>query len=208
LTTIVNYCAAYSKAASGIFLYETVRLLKVVLNGNTRSITWQLFAINVIIVLMDVGLLALEYKDQIVLEQTFKGAIYSVKLKLEFAILGKLVTVIGTTRDKHRSDTIDRTEDFVDSARTVSGYTHASPTRTTSRPCRPREELSKDVSSEHIDTIDEGLPDRKKDNRHTAIERQDEHSLSAPLRARPSTDPGRSNSEDAYVDFIRQITRA
>jgi hypothetical protein len=169
---------------------------------------WQLFAINVIIVLMDVGLLALEYKDQIVLEQTFKGAIYSVKLKLEFAILGKLVTVIGTTRDRHLSDTIDRTEDFVDIARTVSGYTHASPTGTTSRPCRPREELSKDVSSEHIDTIDEGLPDRKKANRHAAIERQVEHSLSAPLRARSTTDPGRSNSEDAYVDFIRQITRA
>jgi hypothetical protein len=168
----------------------------------------QLFAINVIIVLMGVGLLALEYKDLRVLEQTFKGAIYSVKLKLEFAILGKLVTVIGTTRDKHLSDTIDRTEEFVDSARTVSDFSHASPTRTTSRPCQPREKLSKNVSSEHIDTIDEGFPDRKKPNQHTAIEPQDEHIFPARLRARSPTDPGCSNSEDTYAGFIRQITRA
>jgi hypothetical protein len=233
LTTIINYGATYSKAAvtftavyvvvekvqmtcfctqefiiSGVYLYETVRLLKVVSNGNTRSIMWQLFVINVIIVLMDVGLLALEYRDQRALEQTFKAAIYSVKLKLEFAILGKLVSVIGTTRDKHLSDAIDRMEDIVDSARTASDVTHASPTKTTSGPYWPREELNKEVSSEYIETIAEGSPDRKKVNRHTVNERPEEHSLSAPLRARSSTDPGRSNSEDTYADFIQQISRA
>jgi hypothetical protein len=142
----------------GIYLYETVLLLKVVLNENTRSIIWQLFAINFIIVLMGVGLLALEYKDLRVLEQTFKGAIYSVKLKLEFAVLGKLVTVIGTTRDKHLSDTIDRTEDFVDSARTVSDFSHASPTRTTSRPCQPREKLSKTFQASTLTPLMKAFP--------------------------------------------------
>lgn len=51
------------KRISGIYLSETARSLKVVSNGNTRSLMWQLFVINATINLIDVGLLALEYKD-------------------------------------------------------------------------------------------------------------------------------------------------
>ncbi|KAF2807374.1 uncharacterized protein BDZ99DRAFT_392792 [Mytilinidion resinicola] len=60
-------------------------------SGSTRRIMYQLFSINVIIIALDIGLLVVEYMNLHVMEQTFKGVTYSVKLKLEFAILSKLV---------------------------------------------------------------------------------------------------------------------
>ena len=76
---------------SGIYMREVVRYLKVVTHENTRRTIWELGVINVIIVALDVALLTLEYLNLTVLEQTFKGLAYSFKLKMEFAILGKLV---------------------------------------------------------------------------------------------------------------------
>lgn len=68
----------------------------------TSRIMWQLFSINVLIVVMDVALLVIEYQDRHVFQQALKGVIYSVKLKMEFAILSKLVAL--TSRDGGSSD--------------------------------------------------------------------------------------------------------
>lgn len=46
---------------------------------------------------MDVALLVIEYSGRHVFSQALKGVVYSVKLKMEFAILSKLVAL--TTRD-------------------------------------------------------------------------------------------------------------
>ena len=43
---------------------------------------------------MDVGLLVVEYLNFYVVEATLKGVIYSVKLKLEFSVLGRLTDFI------------------------------------------------------------------------------------------------------------------
>lgn len=43
---------------------------------------------------MDLALLGLEYASYYAVQITLKGAIYSLKLKLEFAVLGRLVDVI------------------------------------------------------------------------------------------------------------------
>ncbi|KAK5214075.1 hypothetical protein LTR41_000267 [Exophiala xenobiotica] len=81
---------------SGLYVYETVRLLKFVHMGTqTRRTMWQLFTINVIIVLLDIGLLAVEYKNLLNYERTFKSVVYTIKLKLEFAILNKLIQIVG-----------------------------------------------------------------------------------------------------------------
>lgn len=45
-----------------------------------------------ILVALDIGLLVIEYLNLSVFEITFKGVVYSVKLKMELAILGKLVS--------------------------------------------------------------------------------------------------------------------
>lgn len=55
----------------------------------------QLILINIIIVIMDLGLLGLVSASLYILETLVKGIVYSIKLKLEFAILGKLVKFVG-----------------------------------------------------------------------------------------------------------------
>lgn len=98
---------------SGIYLYETTKLLKIMKKSNTRRTVLELFAINVFIIALDVGLLVIEYLDLIVYEQTFKGVIYSIKLKLEFAILGKLVKIVRNGRHVLANVSEDK-PDFID----------------------------------------------------------------------------------------------
>lgn len=57
----------------------------------------QLILINVVIIVMDLGLLGLECASLYILETLLKGVIYSIKLKLEFAILSKLVKFVGSS---------------------------------------------------------------------------------------------------------------
>jgi hypothetical protein len=79
---------------SGIYLWECVKFLKTDKQGKSRKILYELFYINMIIILMDLSLLGLEYANLYILEIVIKGVVYSVKLKLEFAILGKLVQYV------------------------------------------------------------------------------------------------------------------
>lgn len=67
----------------------------------------QLILINVIIVIMDLGLLGLVSASLYILETLVKGIVYSIKLKLEFAILGKLVKFVGASSASANGD-IDR----------------------------------------------------------------------------------------------------
>jgi hypothetical protein len=111
---------------SGLYLYETARFLRArrILEGRNgsasegsrrgsegrhkaneerqraRKTMRGLFAINVLIILMDIGLLALECKDEYILQIVIKGLVYGIKLKLEFAILGRLV---GLATEKSRT---------------------------------------------------------------------------------------------------------
>ena len=78
---------------SGLYMWKTAQLLRILATTDARRTMWQLFMINLIIVVMDVGLLAVEYLNLRIYEQVFKGVIYSVKVKLEYAILGKLVQI-------------------------------------------------------------------------------------------------------------------
>ncbi len=140
LTTVFQYCQAYGGdqaqfdhalfymekiqmtvfcvqefIISGIYLWKTVDLLKLVSRKGTRKVMWELFTINAIIILMDIALLALEYKGLRSLERAFKSVIYSVKLKMEFAVLGKLVNLVQSS-----TRTLSATLGDVDSFRTPS----------------------------------------------------------------------------------------
>lgn len=83
---------------SGIYLWKTVQLLRMIQREGTRRVMWELFAINVVIILMDIALLAMEYKKLRAMERAFKSVIYSVKLKLEFAVLGRLVDLVQSSQ--------------------------------------------------------------------------------------------------------------
>lgn len=50
------------------------------------------------IIILDLGLLGLEAASLYILETLIKGVIYSIKLKLEFAILGKLVNFVARSK--------------------------------------------------------------------------------------------------------------
>ena len=133
---------------SSIYIIETARILRHSLQPGTRKIMQQLILINAIILVMDLALLSLEAASLYILETLLKGIIYSIKLKLEFAILGKLVKFVGGSKssvdarngsvafvgmggdgDKEKSTGLDQDTDineFVDLSRVRTDHTHAS----------------------------------------------------------------------------------
>jgi hypothetical protein len=89
---------------STIYIVETIRILRTSVQENTRRLMYQLMAINVLIIIMDLGLLGLECASLYILETTTKPVFYSIKLKLEFAILGRLVEFVdGPRQNSHRA---------------------------------------------------------------------------------------------------------
>ena len=115
---------------SALYISETIRMLRLDPDRGKRKIMYQLVAINLIIILMDIGLLVVEYMDYYIMETMIKGVVYSVKLKLEFAVLGKLVFLVRSHIWKQESVTGSPPEfpDFVDATRVTSDLTHATPT--------------------------------------------------------------------------------
>lgn len=79
---------------SALYVMETIKMLRLGSDRNKQKIMHQLVGINICIVIMDLALLGLEYASYYAVQITLKGLIYSIKLKLEFAVLGKLVDVV------------------------------------------------------------------------------------------------------------------
>ncbi|KAF1929895.1 uncharacterized protein M421DRAFT_60455 [Didymella exigua CBS 183.55] len=94
-----------------IYIRETIRLLRLsesvkddigsfddgtgqLRKASVRKTMYQILTINVIIIVMDVALLATEFANLYLIETTLKGVVYSIKLKLEFAVLSKLVQIV------------------------------------------------------------------------------------------------------------------
>lgn len=81
---------------SSIYIWETIKMLRgfsADKHGDKR-LMYQLLSINLIFILMDIGLVILTYMDLYVYETSIKATVYSVKLKLEFAVLGRMVTFV------------------------------------------------------------------------------------------------------------------
>lgn len=98
---------------------------------------WQLFSINVIIIALDMALLAMEFSDLHVIQQAIKGLIYCVKLKLELAILNKLVDV-STVHARANALTLGNTNDFLDPTKTVWDITRFTPAFSSSMHTYPK----------------------------------------------------------------------
>ncbi|PLB46829.1 hypothetical protein P170DRAFT_362726 [Aspergillus steynii IBT 23096] len=131
---------------SALYIWETTRMLRLDPDRGKRKIMYQLVAINLIIILLDVGLLVIEYRDLYIMETMIKGVVYSVKLKLEFAVLGKLVHLVRSHVWKTESTSRNRASDFpdfVDATRVTSDLTHAAPTgRRRSHPWMDSDDVS------------------------------------------------------------------
>ncbi|KAH7248209.1 hypothetical protein B0J15DRAFT_59670 [Fusarium solani] len=90
---------------SSFYIVETVKLMRFEQSmGNerlSRRLMKHLILVNVIIIILDITILALEYANQYEYQTSYKSFVYSTKLKLEFTILNRLVEM--TTGSKNAS---------------------------------------------------------------------------------------------------------
>lgn len=79
---------------SVLYIVQTLKIMRP--EGNirgkaSRSVLTHLIYVNAIIVILDITILGLEYSGLYDVQTVYKGLVYSVKLKLEFSILNRLV---------------------------------------------------------------------------------------------------------------------
>lgn len=82
---------------SGLYIRETWRMLKPAMDvrgQRARRIIMHLIAVNIIIIIMDITLLCTEYANLYAVQTTYKGALYSIKLVMEFSILNHLFAMV------------------------------------------------------------------------------------------------------------------
>lgn len=80
-----------------LYIVEAIRVLRPILaiRGPTeRQVVRHLILVNIVIVVMDVTLLVTQYTNNFEIQTTYKTAVYSIKLKMEFEILNRLLCVI------------------------------------------------------------------------------------------------------------------
>ncbi|KAE8367592.1 hypothetical protein BDV27DRAFT_70557 [Aspergillus caelatus] len=169
-TTILTYCTIYVRTESiirgynvmermqlawfcaqeilisCIYIWETINLLRLRPDKDPtrKKIMYELITINVIIVLLDVALLVLEYVGFYALQTTLKAAVYSVKLKLEFAVLRKLVLLVNTRPSDTSSTDHEEYPNFVNPEQLTGDITHAAPVRARTRSRYPWSAISMD----------------------------------------------------------------
>ncbi|OGM42642.1 hypothetical protein ABOM_008434 [Aspergillus bombycis] len=78
---------------SSIYIWETSKLLRLRPDRLHYTILTQLLGINIIILILDVAVVGIEYANLYALQVMFKPVAYSIKFKLEYAILGKLIQI-------------------------------------------------------------------------------------------------------------------
>jgi hypothetical protein len=197
---------------SGLYVWKTTDLLQTVKKKGTKRVMWQLFTINVIIILMDIALLGLEYRSLQVMEQAFKVVIYSIKLKLEFAILGKLVELVQQN-GRSFSNAFSDTHEFVDESKSNSDITRVeSSAKKSDTWARPQwlSDFEKKDNVQYVEKVDDrGLEDDETFRvksidmtpRNTQIVEDSVVRTPHPLRTRTRTD-----SDLMYADAIRCIS--
>jgi hypothetical protein len=154
---------------SSIYIAETIRILRTSVQESTKRLMYQLMAINILIIAMDLGLLGLECASLYILETITKPTFYSIKLKLEFAILGKLVHFVGgrrkaslpvTRNEKRNSSALNgesNVSEFVDLTKLNTDVTRTSqPKRSSTRSRADARDLDLDLEIarlEHVETL-------------------------------------------------------
>jgi hypothetical protein len=95
---LVGFCIQ-ELIISSIYVWETVKLLRLRPQGRPQGILIQLLVINIVILCLDVAVVAIEFLGYYAVQVMIKPVVYSIKLKLEYAILGKLVAIARGSYD-------------------------------------------------------------------------------------------------------------
>ncbi|KAH8122194.1 hypothetical protein ACSS6W_010120 [Trichoderma asperelloides] len=90
---------------SSIYIYETTKLLR---SGNSlgkrrsiRRVLKNLILVNILVIILDTTILVLEFANLYNYQISYKPFAYSVKLKLEFTVLNRLVELTAGGREPH-----------------------------------------------------------------------------------------------------------
>lgn len=75
---------------SGLYIWATAKILKYTAEKKKRRLMAELITLNVVLVLMDLVLMGVQYASFRILQIVIKGFVYSMKLKFELAVLGRL----------------------------------------------------------------------------------------------------------------------
>lgn len=92
---------------SALYIWEARKMLQSIARvkrEEARTVLYHLICVNVLIIVMDITLLGTEYANQYAIQTTYKSTLYSVKLKLEFAILNRLRALVKSQHKESLSD--------------------------------------------------------------------------------------------------------
>ncbi len=92
---------------SALYVYKTWQILQSeggIRGRNARKVMTHLIWVNVIIIILDVTVLAIEYAGFYNVQVIYKAAVYSVKLKMEFSILNRLLDLFQGRIDETSDD--------------------------------------------------------------------------------------------------------
>jgi hypothetical protein len=91
---------------SGLYVFATRKILKPgesFQKKRTRQVMLHLIYVNILVILMDITLLCTEYANLYDIQITFKSALYSIKLRLEFAVLNQLRSLVFPGDGSHEN---------------------------------------------------------------------------------------------------------
>ncbi|SPO06582.1 related to integral membrane protein [Cephalotrichum gorgonifer] len=79
---------------SGLYIWATTKLLAYTTERRKRRLMAELITMNVVLVLMDLVLIGVQYASFRILQIVLKGFVFSIKLKFELAVLGRLTAFV------------------------------------------------------------------------------------------------------------------
>jgi uncharacterized membrane protein len=89
---------------SGLYIWATVSMLQYTSEKRKRKLILQLLVINIILILMDCTILVIQYCGYGTLQINIKSLIFSLKLKLEIAVLTRLADFVKRDGLSHCSN--------------------------------------------------------------------------------------------------------
>lgn len=180
---------------SGLYVYKTIALLRVISKDNTRTMVGQLLIMNLIIISMDVGLVALQFLHYQLWQEAIKGFVYSVKLKLELNILSKLVDLVNDNNTRRNTMTMD----VIDS-QSIAGTAQVAVQRELS----DFGGFTKGDAKVELEKVEEGQRSGASCSGSSAQNGDDNEGISRVLsNSRYSTRTNGRDSDILYADFLR-----
>lgn len=82
---------------SGLYIWETARGLKpifAVRKAMERKVIRYLVVVNILVIFLDMSLIITQYMSHFNIQTTYKPVVYSIKLKMEFVVLNKLLLLV------------------------------------------------------------------------------------------------------------------